>query len=229
MKIAWTHHVVLFLRVVLMYSCDAFLFGSRSFQLRSYFKVQDNTVNLRENIPLRPSILLHSGIIPDDNDDDEDAEPGKMRVSEIKAELDLRNVSYADCFDKESLVQRLTKARKEGIADPSILETFNKQKLEGIFSGESVESIMNDISDADLEAAMANDGTIPGGLKLDMFKKLIGNPEVMALVSSTKLQDAMKLMMTGNHSELEKKMEEDSELRQIVEKLESTMKSIGMP
>ena len=45
------------------------------------------------------------------DDDDEDVEPGKMRVSEIKAELDLRGVSYADCFDKESMAQRLEEAR----------------------------------------------------------------------------------------------------------------------
>ena len=173
-------------------------------------------------------MVLYSGFFPDESDDDEDDEPGKMRVSEIKAELDLRKISYADCFDKESLVQRLTKARKEGAADPSILETFNKLNLEGIFSGESVQTKMKDMQDLDLEAAIAKDGTIPGGLKPDVFKKLISNPEILASLSSTKLQDAMKLMMTGNQSELEKKMEEDSELRQIVDKLDSTLKSIGL-
>lgn len=226
MKSACRNHVVLLLLIVLLYSCNAFHFGCRSFPLPSCFKVQVNTASLC--IPLSASMVLYSGFFPDESDDDEDDEPGKMRVSEIKAELDLRKVSYADCFDKDSLVQRLTKARKEGAADPSILETFNKLNLDGIFSGESVQTMMKDMQDSDLEAAIAKDGTIPGGLKPDVFKKLISNPEILASLSSTKLQDAMKLMMTGNQSELEKKMEQDSELRQIVDKLDSTLKSIGL-
>ena len=65
-----------------------------------------------------------------EEDDEEEVEPGKMRVSEIKAELELRSVSYEDCFDKESLVARLESARAQGLADPSILDKFNRQKLE---------------------------------------------------------------------------------------------------
>jgi hypothetical protein len=176
-------------------------------------------------------MVMYDRIFPDEtgeDDDDDDVEPGKMRVAEIKAELFLRNISYADCFDKESLVQRLRKARKEGVADPAILDKFNKQNLEGIFRGESVETILKNMEDSDIEAAIANDGTIPGGLTPDMFKKLIGNPEILASLSSTKMQDAMKLIMTGNQRELEKKMEEDNELREMVEKLDSTLKSIGL-
>ena len=43
--------------------------------------------------------------------DAEEEEPGTMRVKEIKAELDLRGVNYSDCFDKESLAQKLVQAR----------------------------------------------------------------------------------------------------------------------
>jgi len=46
----------------------------------------------------------------DENDEEEPVQAGKMRVSEIKAELDLRKIDYSDCFDKESLVQLLTDA-----------------------------------------------------------------------------------------------------------------------
>ncbi len=73
----------------------------------------------------------------DDNGEDEVVEPGQMRVSEIKAELDMRSISYNDCFDKESLVERLKEARAMGKADPSILEKFNRQKVSvnaGIFA-----------------------------------------------------------------------------------------------
>lgn len=37
--------------------------------------------------------------------------PASMRISEIRAQLDELNIDYKDCFDKESLVQRLQDAR----------------------------------------------------------------------------------------------------------------------
>ena len=40
-----------------------------------------------------------------------------MRVKEMQAELKERNISYADCFDKESLAKRLGEAR-DGIVKP---------------------------------------------------------------------------------------------------------------
>jgi hypothetical protein len=157
----------------------------------------------------------------DDDEEEEEVEPGKMRVSEIKAELDLRNISYKDCFDKESLVQRLQDARASGKADPSILEKFNKQKLEQQFKEQKI-----DIREEDIDAAVANDGTLPGGLSPDMFKKLTSNPEIMMLLQSTKMQEAMRLMMTGGRDELEKKLQEDPELQDTVQKLDSIMKSL---
>ena len=39
-------------------------------------------------------------------------DPSRMRVSEIKAELKERQVSFADCFDKESLAAKLIWARE---------------------------------------------------------------------------------------------------------------------
>jgi thiol-disulfide isomerase/thioredoxin len=38
--------------------------------------------------------------------------PNEMRLREIQTELKERNVSYADCFDRESLVKRLIDARE---------------------------------------------------------------------------------------------------------------------
>ena len=38
--------------------------------------------------------------------------PADMRLREIQSELKERNVSYADCFDRESLVKRLLEARE---------------------------------------------------------------------------------------------------------------------
>lgn len=152
--------------------------------------------------------------------DDEDIEPGKMRVSEIKAELDLREVSYKDCFDKEALVQRLQEARATGKANPAILEKFNKQNLEQTFNPDK----KVDLNDEDIAKAVANDGKLPGGLSPDQFKRLAGNPEIMSLLQSTKMQDAMKLMMTGGRDELENKLKEDPELQETLTKLDSILK-----
>ena len=233
MKCPYTYisQFLLLLFPVIWHSCNAFHFYRKPIILSNKSILKYKSISWRGTDGPSSSIELYDGIFPDETDeydDDDDAEPGKMRVAEIKAELFLRNIAYADCFDKESLVQRLRKARKEGVADPSILDKFNKQNLEGIFRGESVEDMLKNIQDSDIEAAVANDGTIPGGLTPDVFKKLIGNPEILASLSSTKVQDAMKLLMTGNQQELEKIMEEDIELREIVEKLDSTLKSIGL-
>jgi hypothetical protein len=196
-------------------------------QIKGLFILNQPYLHQHESCQSRKGVKLFSNVDDDNEDDDENVEPGMMRISEIKAELDLRNISYNDCFDKESLVQRLIKARKDGIADPSILEKFNKQNLEGIFRGESMQTMVKEITDSDIEAATANDGTIPGGLTPEKFKKLISNPEIMSALSSTKMQDAMKLMMTGNQDELEKEIENDNELREQVEKLDSILKSLS--
>ena len=150
--------------------------------------------------------------------DDEEVEPGKMRVSEIKSELDMRGIKYTDCFDKESLVERLQEARATGRADPSILNEFNKKKLEETFSGKKIE-----IRDEDLERIKANDGSLPGGMNPEMLKKLMGNSEIMALLQSPKMQEAMKLMMTGGREELEAAIVGDPELQQVIEKLNVVM------
>jgi phage FluMu protein gp41 len=143
-----------------------------------------------------------------------------MRVSEIKAELDLRDVSYKDCFDKESLVERLLEARATGKANPKIIEKFNKQRLEETFDP----SKKVEVKDEDIARAVANDGKLPGGLSPDQFKKLSSNPEIMSFLQSTKVQDAMKLMMTGGREELENKIRDDPEMQETLKKLDSLMK-----
>jgi hypothetical protein len=159
----------------------------------------------------------------DDDDDDEDDEPvapGKMRVSEIKAELELRGIRYADCFDKDALVDRLETARATGRADPTILEQFNKQALERTFAEQKVA-----IRDEDIAQATANDGTLPGGMTPETFKKLTSNPEIMQLLSSTKMQEAMKLMMTAGRDGLEQKLRDDPDLQETVRKLDQVLRS----
>jgi hypothetical protein len=157
----------------------------------------------------------------DEDDDDEEVELGKMRVSEIKAELGLRGIGYTDCFDKDSLSERLKEARATGKANPEILENFNRQKLEDQFKEEKLE-----VKDEDIERATAADGNLPGGMDPDVFKKLMGNEQVMTLLQSTKMQEAMKLMMTGGPGDLEAALEKDPDLLQVVEKLDQIMRGV---
>ena len=158
------------------------------------------------------------------DDDDEAVEPGQMRVSEIRAELEIRGISYDDCFDKESLVQRLTQARENGQADPAILHKFNQQRLEEkMKSGASPSQVVDEDT---LQQAVANDGTLPGGLRPEQFQKLTSNPEIMSLLQSTKMQEAMHITMTSGPEELESKLAADPELREVVQKLDGIMKSM---
>lgn len=223
-------HSLVLIPFVLWESCNAFHFESNSILFSGNSVSQYKFFSSRYIFLPRPPIVLYGDIFPDENDEyeDDDLEPGKMRVAEIKAELVVRNIPHSDCFDKESLVQRLIKARKEGIADLAILDKFNKERLERAFRGESLETTLKNLENSDFDSAVANDGTIPGGLTPEMFKKLIGNPEIVASLSSTKMQDAMKLVMTGNQRELEKRMEKDIELREMFDKIESVMILIGL-
>ena len=53
-----------------------------------------------------------------------------MKVSEIKAELDLRGISYEGLYEKSELARALAESRASGRADPEILDNFNRQKME---------------------------------------------------------------------------------------------------
>jgi len=144
----------------------------------------------------------------------EDVEPGTMRVAEIKSELDLRGIEYIDCFDKESLAQKLVQARASGKADPSIIDQFNEQRQK--------EEVM-DIEDDILNKATGGDGTLPGGMPPDMLKQLMGTPEVMELLSNPKMQEVMTIMMEGGQDAIEVAMIEDKEVYELVTKLNEVM------
>jgi len=81
----------------------------------------------------RATTLFSSEVGDEGSGDDDDEEPGKMKISEVKAELKLRGVSFSDCFDKEALVSRLQEARQSGKANPEILNRFNKEKVGELF------------------------------------------------------------------------------------------------
>lgn len=165
----------------------------------------------------------HSELYPPkkcSNSSQEEEEPGRMRVLEIKSELDLRGVDYSDCFDKENLAQKLVQARASGKADPSIIDQFNKQlENNDLKDGLTIDS---DI----IEEAVASDGTLPGGMPPDMLNKLMSNPELVGLMSNPKLQEVMKLMMTGGQDALEREMQNDKQIRELIIKLNTIMQDV---
>mmetsp|Transcript_10154 Transcript_10154/g.15350 ORF Transcript_10154/g.15350 Transcript_10154/m.15350 type:complete len:209 (+) Transcript_10154:81-707(+) len=154
----------------------------------------------------------------DDDVDDEPALPGQMKISEIKSELDLRKISHTDCFDRESLELRLIDARSSGKADPSMIDEFNKRNLEASAKGDSFE-----VSDEMIENTVGGDGTLPGGMPPEMLKAMMGNEELVAMLRSPKMQEIMKLVMSGGQEDLEQAMKDDAETRECVQKLNEIM------
>jgi hypothetical protein len=75
------------------------------------------------------ALRLSTEAFPENDEDDEVIDVGLMRVSEIKAELKLRGIDFSDCFDRESLAQKLRMARSRGRSDPSIIDRFNRQRV----------------------------------------------------------------------------------------------------
>ena len=100
-----------------------------------------------------------------------------MSVSEIKAELDLRGISYAGLFEKSELARALADSRSSGRANPEILDNFNRQKMEKMMdenAGVVDIDLDGDSEDAgSLEDATAGDGSLPGGMKPDQLAELM--------------------------------------------------------
>jgi hypothetical protein len=110
----------------------------------------------------------------------------KMRVSELKAELDLRKIDYANMFEKDELARCLADARAAGRADPSLLDDFNRQSAESAWTADSGQSA------PDFEAAaeaVASDGGLPGGMSPDKLQQLMQDPELMAMLRNPKMQE----------------------------------------
>jgi hypothetical protein len=80
-------------------------------------------------------------------------------------------------------------------------------------------------ADAEVEPGK-EDGALPGGMSPEKFQKLTSDPDVMAMLQSDKIQEAMGLMMTGEKGQLEQALKDDPELQQTLAKLDAIMKSI---
>jgi hypothetical protein len=130
MTIASISTGVLALQMVVGSNAFLPLQSSRAFQVPAM--QLRHVIGPREALKLdkAPGLTASSDAEHADDEQNEDVvQPGKMRVSEMKAELDMRGVTYADCFDRESLEIRLVAARVSGRANPNLVDQFNKQRV----------------------------------------------------------------------------------------------------
>jgi len=139
----------------------------------------------------------------------------KMKVSEIKAELDMRKISYDGLFEKEEYARLLADARATGRADPTILEDFNNK--EAISSEWELDGAEPDFSAAD--DILAGDGSLPGGSDPKQLEKMMQNPELMALLREPKMQEVMKKVMEGGPDAAGSAMD-DPEVREMLKKFQ---------
>jgi hypothetical protein len=109
-----------------------------------------------------------------------------MSIDEMKAELDMRGVDFTDCFSRGELLQRLVETRTLGRAKPEVIDQFN-----------SIGSQAVELTEEEMEKAVAADGGLPGGMSAAMMKALTSDPKIMMMLKDPKMQDIMKSVMTG--------------------------------
>jgi hypothetical protein len=140
----------------------------------------------------------------------------KMKVKDLKAELELRKVNSAGVMEKEELARLLADARASGKADPTIVDEFNKQVLEKDLAGESATA---QVDEEVVKEAVASDGGLPGGLSPEALTAMMNNPEMMALLRNPKMQEVMKAVME-NGPEAAEAMMDDPELKDMLKKVQ---------
>lgn len=138
-----------------------------------------------------------------------------MKVSELKAELDLRSISYADLFEKEELARRLAQAREKGEASPDLIDEFNKQSAEQAWGADG--GAEGEQSGVPMDEVVAGDGSLPGGSSPEAVEALKQNPELMALLRNTKMQEVMKKVMEGGPEAAAQYMD-DPDVREMLSK-----------
>jgi len=143
-----------------------------------------------------------------------------MRASEIKAELDLRGVAYADCYEKEELAERLAKARRSGEADPEILRKFNEASAQRAWEADATEQDVEPAAAA--VDVTAGDGSLPGGLTPEKLLQMSQNPEMMALLRNPKMQEVMAEVMSKGEAGYAK-FADDPEVSDMLKRFQAFM------
>jgi len=139
-----------------------------------------------------------------------------VRVSELKAELELRSISIEGLFEKEELARKLAEARATGRADPSVIDEFNKQSAERAWDATQGNL---DVGEApDVSGATASDGSLPGGMDAATVQAMMQNPEMMAVLRNPKMQEVMAKVMQGG-PEAAAEFMSDPEVREMLQKV----------
>ena len=80
-----------------------------------------------------------------------------------------------------------------------------------------------DDGDAEREAGeeepTSGGGDDGGSSNEDGLQALLETPEIVELLQSSKMQEAMQLVLAGKQDELQRRVKEDPEFQEIVEKL----------
>ena len=138
----------------------------------------------------------------------------KMRVSEIKRELDSLQIDYTDCFDKESMVKRLIDA-KDGTVKPKDEKVPKKEEAESPrsdtsteFDRDAAETEIRAMSVRDLREELGRRQISRSGLleKEDLIQALLTAREQASVFSATGIMTPGKVSdLTGEQVEAEMK------------------------
>ena len=138
----------------------------------------------------------------------------KMRVSEIKSELDSLQIDYTDCFDKESMVKRLIDA-KDGTVKPKDEKVPKKEETESPrsdtsteFDRDAAETEIRAMSVRDLREELGRRQISRSGLleKEDLIQALLAAREQASIFSATGVMTPGKVSdLTGEQVEAEMK------------------------
>ncbi|KAJ1634537.1 hypothetical protein T492DRAFT_1142148 [Pavlovales sp. CCMP2436] len=141
-----------------------------------------------------------------------------MPTADIKAELELRKVDFAGCFEKDDLVRRLVLSREQGEADPTLVDKFNSDLLERSFR-KSDGTSEDDLFD---NSAVEGVEVLPGGMSPEMLQKLASNPKMMSVLQSPRMQVVLKDVMASG-PEAFKKYAGDAEVMELIMTFQQAM------
>lgn len=114
----WRHHVLL-----VIFALSAWATNNAPFHAHAFSHPATLHTSMKQwTRPVPSRLYAENEAEPSSLPDDESSlpSPNDMRLREIQSELKESNISYADCFDKESLVKRLIEAR-DGLVAPEIV------------------------------------------------------------------------------------------------------------
>jgi len=117
--------------------------------------------------------------------------PSDMKIKEIKEELRTLHVSYADCFERDSLVERLIDARNNIVKEEDTITTSSKTDEEepqvSLFDRNAVHQELRSLRVSELRTQLAGRGIRWGGMieKEDLVLALLNAMEETAHFSSS--------------------------------------------